>query len=283
MKPLKILIPTDFSVQSEYAYVLIKKLEEKLPVEVHFIHILNTPDSVSVDDEGNITTCGDIAPAFVKKHYDIAAQKFEELKKRFGKDVNTHIRSGKLTDGITSYAETNQFDLIAMGTKGIEGLRDKIGGTETQLVVRKSKVPVLSLSCDRSHLELKNILFVHDFLADEAFDFSLVKRISEAFQCTIHLLHLLTSRSGQQKTEIIKANMETFVSENQLKNYSIHVLKDSDVEQGVFHFDQMRSMDIICIGTHGKGSLFYSSVAERLINHMYKPLITFRLYERSRS
>lgn len=280
MNPLKILIPTDFSIQSEYAYVLIKKLEEKLPVEVHFIHILNTPDSISIDDNGNITTCGDIAPDFVKKHYDIAAQKFEELKKRIDGNIHIHIRSGKLTEGIISFAEKNQFNLIAMGTKGIEGLRDKLGGTETQLVARKSKVPVLSLSCDRSHLEIKNILFVHDFLADEQFDISLMKHISDAFQCTIHLLHILTSRTGQQIADKVKANMEKFAAENQLKNYLIHVLKDSDIEQGVYHFDQMHSMDIICIGTHGKGSLFYSSVTEKLINHMYKPLITFRMYER---
>ncbi|MCX8147655.1 universal stress protein [Thermaurantimonas aggregans] len=280
MKPIKILIPSDFSIQSEYAYILVKKLEEKLPVEIHFIHVLNTPETVTIDDSGKITTCGDIAPAFVQKQYDLAVQKFEEFKKRIGGYVHTHIRSGKITEGIISFAEKNNFDLIAMGTKGVEGLRDKIGGTETQLVVRKSKVPVLSLSCNRSQLEIKNILFVHDFLAEEDFDISLMKRIREAFQCKIHLLHILTSRSKTHESQELKKKMESFAKENQLENYSINVLKDTDVEHGVFHFDQMHSMDIICLGTHGKGSLFYSSVAEKLINHMYKPFITFRLYEK---
>lgn len=279
MKPIKILIPSDFSIQSEYAYILVKKLEEKLPVEIHFLHILSTPETVTIYENGKITTCGDITPAFVQKQYDLAVQKFEDLKKRIGGNVHTHIRSGKITEGIISFAEKNGFDLIAMGTKGEEGLRDKIGGTETQLVVRKSKVPVLSLSCDRSQLEIRNILFVHDFLADEDFDISLMKRIREAFQCKIHLLHILTSRS-KADTESIKATMENFAKENQLENYSINILKDTDVEQGVFHFDQMNSMDIICLGTHGKGRLFYSSIAEKLVNHMYKPLITFRLYEK---
>lgn len=280
MKPFKILIPTDFLIQSEYAYVLIRKLKEKLPVEIHFLHILNTPETVVIDEKGVISTCGDIAPSFVQKHYDLAVQKFEELKKRTDGDVYTHIRAGKLTEGILSFAEKNQFDLIAMGTKGVEGLRDKIGGTETQLVVRKSKIPVLSLSCDRSNLEIKNILFVHDFLADEEFDISLMNRISDAFQCKIHLLHILTSRTPQHKAETVRANMEAFASENQIKNHSIHILKDTDIEHGVFHFDQIYSMDIICIGTHGKGSLFYSSIAEKLVNHMFKPLITFRLHEK---
>ena len=38
MEKLKILIPTDFSVQAEYAYLMVKKLEEKAPIDIHFVH-----------------------------------------------------------------------------------------------------------------------------------------------------------------------------------------------------------------------------------------------------
>jgi len=40
MDTLKILIPTDFSVQAEYAFVLAKRIEEKIPLEIHFLHVL---------------------------------------------------------------------------------------------------------------------------------------------------------------------------------------------------------------------------------------------------
>lgn len=280
MKKLKILIPTDFSIQSEFAYILLKKVQEKLPVEINFLHVLQTPETVSIDEFGKISTCGDVAPSFVQKQYELAAAKFNELKGRINDEVQTHILSGKLTEAIIGFAEKNGFDLIAMGTKGVEGLRDKIGGTETQLVVRKSKVPVLSLSCDRSHLEIKNILFVHDFLADEHFDISLIKQICDGFDSKIHLLHILTARSKNTDTATLRSKMESFAKEHQLHAYAIHILNDTDVEKGVSHFDQMHSMDIICLGTHGKANLFYSSIAEKLVNHMYKPLITFRLYEK---
>lgn len=46
---LKVLIPTDFSVQAEFAYLMVKKLAEKVPVEIHFLHVLNTPDTVTLD------------------------------------------------------------------------------------------------------------------------------------------------------------------------------------------------------------------------------------------
>ena len=58
MESLKILIPTDFSVQAEFAYLMVKKLEEKTPVDVHFLHVLNVPDTVTMDSKGEIQFCG---------------------------------------------------------------------------------------------------------------------------------------------------------------------------------------------------------------------------------
>jgi nucleotide-binding universal stress UspA family protein len=55
------------------------------------------------------------------------------------------------------------------------------------------------------------------------------------------------------------------------------MLNDNDVENGVIHFNQTQEMDIICIGTHGKGGLFHQSATEKLINHLFKPIITYHL------
>jgi nucleotide-binding universal stress UspA family protein len=55
------------------------------------------------------------------------------------------------------------------------------------------------------------------------------------------------------------------------------LLRDADVEQGVIHFNQMQEMDIICIGTHAKGGLLHKSATEKLINHLFKPIISFHL------
>jgi nucleotide-binding universal stress UspA family protein len=71
--------------------------------------------------------------------------------------------------------------------------------------------------------------------------------------------------------------MKVFANNNQLADFSMHVLQDKDVENGVIHFNQMNNMDMICIGTHAKTSLFHSSATEKLINHLFKPIISFHL------
>jgi hypothetical protein len=71
--------------------------------------------------------------------------------------------------------------------------------------------------------------------------------------------------------------MDLFASKLGLSNIKKHVLVEKDVEQGVYHFDQMKSVDLLLIGTHAKGGIFHQSATEKLVNHMYKPMLTFHI------
>lgn len=274
MESLKVLIPTDFSVQAEYAYLMVKKLEEKIPVEIHFIHVLSVPDTVTMDKNGNIQTCGEISVDYVVSQKDIATRKLNNLKTIYGNQVNVHLELGKLTDKIVSYAKDNNFDLIVMGTKGAWGIKEKLSGSETQMIARQSQIPLLSLMCDRSDLVIENVLLVHDFTKSKNENLNLLHKLIKAFNTKTHLLHILTKESER---DIVITGMDKFASENSISNYEKHFLIDKDVENGVVHFNQMHEMDVICIGTHGKGGLFHTSATEKLVNHLFKPIISFHL------
>ena len=69
--------------------------------------------------------------------------------------------------------------------------------------------------------------------------------------------------------------MHLFAKNNQILQFKPHVLIDTDIENGVIHFNQMQEIDLIYMGTHGKGSFFHTSATEQLINHIYKPIISF--------
>lgn len=274
MESLKVLIPTDFSVQAEYAYLMVKKLEEKIPVEIHFIHVLSVPDTVTMDKNGNIQTCGEISVDYVVSQKDIASRKLNNLKTIYGNQVNVHLELGKLTDKIVSYAKDNNFDLIVMGTKGAWGIKEKLSGSETQMIARQSQIPLLSLMCDRSDLVIENVLLVHDFTKSKNENLNLLHKLIKAFNTKTHLLHILAKESER---DAVITGMDKFASENSISNYEKHFLIDKDVENGVVHFNQMHEMDVICIGTHGKGGLFHTSATEKLVNHLFKPIISFHL------
>ena len=276
MDKLKVVIPTDFSVQAEYAFLLVKRLEEKLPMEIHFLHIMNVPDTVSMDEEGNIQTCGEIDVKYVERQRDIAVRQMLALQNQYGTEIKTHIRMGKTTDGILDFSEKEKADLIVMGTKGAWGLKEKLSGTETQMIARKSRIPLLSMMCDRSDLKIENLLLVHDFSRNEILDLSLLKIMTGAFGAKLHLLQIASGSLEDQKA-VFETNVDKFGRENKLTNFESHHIQDADVENGVIHFNQMSNMDLIFIGTHGKPGLWHQSATEKLINHLFKPIISFRI------
>ncbi len=276
MERLKILIPTDFSVQAEFAYLMVKKLEEKTAIDIHFLHVLGVPDTVTMSSGGDIQTCGEIDVNYVVKQKEIAERKLANLKNLYGNNIHTHLVLGKVTDAIINFSEENHFDIIVMGTKGAWGIKEKLSGSETQIIARKSKIPLLSLMCDRSDLVIKNILLVHNFSNPVAEDLKLMHKLINAFDTKLHLLQI-SSGNVEAERAAVEANMKTFATLNNITNYHCHLINDKDVENGVIHFNQMINMDIICIGTHGKGGIFHQSATEKLINHLFKPIISFHL------
>jgi nucleotide-binding universal stress UspA family protein len=273
---IKVLIPTDFSVQSDYAYIMVQNLSKKMDLSVTFLHVLSVPDTVSMDQNGNIQTCGEIDVDYVVTQKNVAEKKLKALELMHDGDISTDLVLGKLTTSVLSYAENEQFDLIVMGTKGASGLSERIAGSEAQVVARKSTVPVLTLMCDRSSFDLGSIVLVHNFKETSNQEFALLQDFVDSFGVKVHLLQITSDTSSENKATI-NGYMDEFASNNGLQSYEKHILHDVDVENGVIHFNQMNNIDMVCIGTHGKGGLFHSSAAEALINHMYKPVITFRL------
>lgn len=277
MEKLNILIPTDFSVQAEYAYLMVKNLESKIKIKVHFLHVLDFPDTVTIDSNGKVETCGDIDVNYVNGQKEICDRNFRNLKDQYGDDIITHVTAGKLTEAINEFLSKESIDLIVMGTKGSWGIKEKVSGSSTQTVVRNSTVPVLSLMCDRSQLEIKNILLVHDYIKPANEELSLLKLLIKSFDPKIHLLQII----DEKKERIwILNQMDEFTKLNGITNYEKHLLNDKDVEAGVIHFNQMHDMDIICIGTHGRkglSRLIHPSETEKLINHLFKPIISFHL------
>jgi nucleotide-binding universal stress UspA family protein len=276
MESLKILIPTDFSVQAEFAYLMVKKLEEKTSIDIHFLHVLNVPDTVSMDSRGDIQTCGEIDVNYVIKQKEIAVRKLENLKVLYGNHINVHLVLGKTTDAILDFSSSNSFDLIVMGTKGSSGIKEILSGSEAQIIARRSKIPLLSLMCDRSDLQIQNVLLVHNFSNPKKEGMELMHKLIKAFNTKVHFLQI-TSAKVESEKGMVEADMKNFAKLNGIDNYQCHLINDKDVENGVVHYNQMNNMDIICIGTHGKGSLFHQSATEKLINHLYKPIISFHL------
>jgi nucleotide-binding universal stress UspA family protein len=167
-----------------------------------------------------------------------------------------------------------------MSTHGADGFMERISGSEAQHVARFLQVPVITLRPGTSVLKLENILFVADFeMFGKGIQINLIKQLAIAFDSTIHLLQILKEEDEPYVDEI-EAQMKFFAEEHGIQKYEMHLYRDKKIASGIKNFNQEADMDLVCIRTHGRrgiSHLWFGSIAERLVNHCLKPLLTFHL------
>lgn len=74
-----------------------------------------------------------------------AAEEAEEVASREGVATTVDMRHGVPQEQIVDFAETNQIDMIVVGTAGRSGLDHLISGSVAEEIVRNAPVPVVTV------------------------------------------------------------------------------------------------------------------------------------------
>lgn len=277
-KKLNVMVPVDFTPVSFKAIEFLGFLMERIPIEVHLVHVIQVN---AADWAGTSESSETIDRAELKALEQKAEQQFAELKQHVDFTFTSEILHGGLTTLLANYANQNQLDLVIMGTEGADGWYEKISGSEAQHVVRYTEVPVITIHQFASITPVHNILWVADFEAEKQPEQSIktIKALQQLFGAKLNLLQIL-KKEDEGKAQRIKECMQKFASDLQLENYELHLRHDYKVPAGVRNFNQETEMDLVVIGTHarkGFSHVFYGSIAETLVNHCIRPLLTYHL------
>lgn len=273
----KILIPTDFSELSEYALHTAEKIAVSLGAEIHALKVLAAPGDAYFDDKGNMLECKDYDMTKFEQERLENEAKIKDWLKDSKVPVHVVVKYGNMIDDIVAYITTHEVELVVMGTSGASGWKEMFVGSNAEKVVRYSPVPVLTIKCDKPDWEVKKILLVNDFKEPKVENLEMVKALQAVFDAQIHLLKIEKNKETNRKAF---QNMEKFTELNQLENVEFHIQTSNKIEYGVFYFAHDHSIDLITMGTHGRTGwehLMKGSISENLVNHMYKPILTFKL------
>ena len=145
MKDIKrILLPTDFSEDSNHAMKYACELADRFAAELHVLHIIQ--ELSALIPQGGLS-------------YMPPANLVEELKEEASKEITQvppedwseehnvvrHVTEGTPFLEVVRYAKEHEIDLIVMGTHGRTGLAHMLLGSVAEKVVRKAGCPVLTV------------------------------------------------------------------------------------------------------------------------------------------
>ena len=274
----KILVPTDCSDLSGYALTLAEKFARQSGAEIYALRVVPTPAEAIFNQQGELVEGEDFDVTTVASEQELATTNLANWIEKSNIPVIPVVKAGNLTDQILHCVKREEIDLVVMGTHGLNGFRELIADSVTEQVVRRSSVPVLSLKCDRSDLEIKNIVLASSFENKATVKIGFIKELQEAFGAKIHLLRVNTS-SNFETTRKLEERMKAFAGLNNLTNVDYHIYNDKDVEAGILHFTEDTGMDMISIGVEpdSLAKLFGKHVSSALVNHVYHPVLTFKI------
>ncbi len=136
-----ILVPTDFSVYADEALNYAVQLSKWNGAKITLVHVY---DFLSYHLHDRLRT---LISEHNEKTRTELSKRLQTVKDKVfiddGITIQTRLYNGSVINGIAEAAEETQADLIIMGTLGVSGLKEKLMGSKTLALLRKSKLPVL--------------------------------------------------------------------------------------------------------------------------------------------
>lgn len=275
----KILVPVDFTDISKYGTELAVKTAAQLNAEIHFLSIITLPSHILLTPEGDIFEDGDFDTSIPKKLKAESEVKMQAWKEKYFTKAISCICYGRINEQILEYVKKHQVDLIVMGTHASSGMKELLNASHAEYVAMHTNVPLLSLKCDRSDMQVKRIVLAASFKNGDVPHSEMAIELQKAFNARLYLLRINTPGDLMPDGEVEK-NMRTYAEKHQLTNYETAVYNDKDVEDGIIHFVSKQDIDIIAIGSMqrtGLNKIINGCVSADLVNHVYKPILTFKL------
>lgn len=272
----KILVPTDFSEQAENALRVAAILAKSHNAEIHLLHMLEIP----MQQTNHINTESDVPEAFF--FIKLAYEKFKNLTESDylrGINVKEVLKSDISFNEIKEACKELDIDLIIMGSHGAPGLKEMFVGSNAEKVVRTSEIPVLVIKNRHNDFNVADFVFASDFKKDNKRTYEQATSFASKIGAKIHLL-MVNTPNDFVTTYDAKARIDEFISSQNFNNYTINIHNDKTVEQGVLNFSKDLDADLIGISTHGRQGIshfFNGSIADDLVNHAKRPVITFKI------
>jgi len=273
----KILVPIDFSTQSKYATELASKIAEKTTAEVFLLHMVELPSGVVDMGAGSNFSIPE-SMMYLRMVKDKMIQMESDL---FNTTTSVHhaIRFQNPHEGILSYSEKIEPDLIVMGSKGDSDFDEILIGSNTEKVVRTSPVPVLVVKNSPNTFKIKELIFASNFKEESKKSFAMFLDFATTFESNIHLL-IINTIGKFETTSVSKEKIANFLKDFPTAKHTLHIYNDVSIEKGILNFAKEINADLIALSTHGRSGLshlFNGSISKNLTKSALRPVITFKI------
>jgi nucleotide-binding universal stress UspA family protein len=278
-----IFVPIDFSKCSIDSLNFAALVARKTSSSIHLFNCTQTPLYYFASDPLSMAPPAALLPEAydnnlrknsLHKLETVSGNKlYRGIKFSFSSESSSNVHFAILERALKAKA-----DLIILGTRGAGNISSILLGSTAERVVRFSEIPVIVVPGKVDEGKLKNIVFASDF-SEEAYGiFPFVKRISDVFRSTIHLLKVNTSDQFNSMHDD-REKLDKF-SRRFGNSLPKAIYNDFMKEEGILNYSREIKAGMIAIGTHGKRGLkrfFSEDVSAGIVRLSMIPILIVNL------
>jgi nucleotide-binding universal stress UspA family protein len=270
----KILVPTDFSENANYAIQFALNLAAQSESAVHLVH------AVSASKKAGHFSSGVEELILEEKHAEMS-----KLLATLRVDFPAHlsltgsIQQDYVIDAIITECDKIKADLVIMGTEGASGLKKWLVGSTTNALIKNTKLPVLAVPISSTKFTLAKICLALDLSKPVNTDaLSPILSLCKKFNTQLDLLHVVSEKTTA--TTPIHQSLEV-VLKNQKINYRAYqtiAKQSSEIDDAILLFAKDSKANLVCILNQSEQrgwwqNLFHSSVSEEIAYQTNIPLL----------
>ncbi len=187
-------------------------------------------------------------------------------------EVESHY--GYLAEGVDMMLKKTPVDLIVMGTTGASNFVKKIFGSNTSQLLRKTKVPILTVPLGAEWHGWHRTIFASDFLNDNSSQvFDKFKKLINGMKINIDILHVIDKASLSGSFDKIESK---FIADSSRETLEFHYEPANNAVDGILAYTGSHPCDLLVMLKRKHGfveELFTTSATRQLALHSKSPVL----------
>ncbi|MCS7005856.1 MAG: universal stress protein [Cytophagales bacterium] len=281
----KILVPTDFSEKSKYAFEVACSIASKTQSEVLLLHIIEIPLQATKNEFNEYVSLRKEGEMFFNRVLRHTAENLNRFIQETPLARNIKVKPiyqiGDIALDIPELIVQHDVDMLVVGGRTIHRLDEMLEETNREKLIRLARCPVLAVNQRIENFDLKHVVFAVDLKDEEVKTSGKIKGLQKFYGFKITMLHIKTPFDITSEKEILRKGnrlLEIYGYTN--AEFRIH--KSSSVKRGILEFAETHNADMIAIVIENHNWIYrffqlQGNLAGNMVNTFPKPVLTFNV------
>ncbi|MBU6332598.1 MAG: universal stress protein [Bacteroidetes bacterium] len=273
--PRRILVATDFTIESDRALELAAIIARPVKSHMHLLHVLDLPYTAQISRDKLRQSMGSAADTMMKKQLRLL-KTFLKLPKGA---ISHEIREGKPVQEILNVASSGSYELICIGNKISSTLSRLVFDNTTSGVIDLAPCAVLSTTARRLKIDLGRVMMASSFREGDVALLGRVVGLAKNLKSKVDVVHV--TRHRQFDAQLKMEGLASWASKMyDTRGVGFRYIHGDEVGDGLSKAVESLGSDLVVVSRENRGlidALFGSDLIHEMVYRMEIPVLVFPL------